>query len=442
MPSPISTQSRPRIVVVGAGFAGLAAAKGLATAPADVVVIDRQNHQLFQPLLYQVATAALSPADIASPIRQILALQTNTRVVLAEVSAVDLNRRAVIADGRPIPFDKLIIATGARHAYFGHDEWEEHAPGLKRIDEAIAVRSRILLAFERAETEEDDEERRRLLTFVIVGAGPTGVEMAGAIADLTPKALAAEFRTIDPRKARIVLIEAGPRLLPSFSASSSSAAAQALEKLGVEVRLDIGVTSCDADGVIAGGERIEARTIVWAAGVMASKAGGWLDARTDRAGRVFVGADPTIPCDPDVFVIGDAANVMRPEGGPLPGTAPVAKQQGAYVAAKILAELQGKTMTPFRYRDFGSLATIGRNTAVVEIGRLRLTGFLAWILWCVAHVYFLIGFRNRFSVALNWGWSYVTFQRGARLITGYTASPPEAITAASAALARAVREAA
>jgi NADH dehydrogenase len=361
--------------------------------------------------------------------------------VLADVSAIDLNRRAVIADGRPIPFDKLIIATGARHAYFGHDEWEARAPGLKRIDDAIALRSRILLAFEKAETEEDDEERRRLLTFVIVGAGPTGVEMAGAIADLTSKALAAEFRTINPQNARIVLIEAGPRLLPSFSASSSSAAERALEKLRVEVRLNCSVTSCDADGVVAGGERIEARTIVWAAGVMASNAGGWLDAKTDRAGRVFVGADLTIPCDPDVFVIGDAANVMTPEGGPLPGTAPVAKQQGAYVAAKILAELQGKMMAPFRYRDFGSLATIGRNTAVVEFGRLRLTGFLAWILWCVAHVYFLIGFRNRFSVALNWAWNYLTFQRGARLITGSTASPPEAIAAASAA-ARAVREAA
>jgi NADH dehydrogenase len=245
--------------------------------------------------------------------------------------------------------------------------------------------------------------------------------MAGAIADLTPKALAAEFRNIDPRKARIVLIEAGPRLLSSFSAPSSSAAARALEKLGVEVRLDCSVTSCDAAGVIAGGERIEARTIVWAAGVMASKVGSWLDARTDRAGRVFVGADLTIPCDPDVYVIGDAANVMSPEGMPLPGTAPVAKQQGAYVAAKILAELQGKTMTPFRYRDFGSLATIGRNTAVVEFGRLRLTEFLAWILWCVAHVYFLIGFRNRFSVALIWVWGYLTFQRGARLITGFAA---------------------
>jgi NADH dehydrogenase len=445
MPSPISTQSRPQIVIVGAGFAGLTAGKDLAKAAVDVVVIDRQNHHLFQPLLYQVATAALSPADIASPIRHILARQVNARVVLAEVSGVDLNRRSVIAGGRSIAFDKLIIATGARHAYFGHDEWEAHAPGLKRVDDALALLSRILLAFEKAEAEENDEERRRLLTFAIVGAGPTGVEMAGAIADLARKALTAQFRTIDPGEARIVLIEAGSRLLPSFSMSSSSAAARALAKLGVEVRLDCSVASCDADGVIAGGERIEARTIIWAAGVMASKAGAWLDAKTDRAGRVFVGADLTIPCDPDVFVIGDAASVMSPEGRPLPGTAPVAKQEGAYVAAKILAELQGKTMTPFRYRDFGSLATIGRNTAVVEFGRLRLTGFAAWIFWSIAHVYFLIGFRNRFSVALNWVWSYLTRQRSARLITGSTTSHPEAIAVASAdvaARARAVRDAA
>jgi NADH:ubiquinone reductase (H+-translocating) len=445
MPSSISAQSRPRVVIVGAGFAGLTAARGLAKAAVDVVVIDRQNHHLFQPLLYQVATAALSPADIASPIRHILARQANARVVLAEVSGVDLNRRLVIAGGRSIPFDKLIVATGARHAYFGHDEWEAHAPGLKRIDDALALLSRILLAFEKAEAEENDEERRRLLTFAIVGAGPTGVEMAGAIADLARKALTAQFRTIDPGEARIVLIEAGPRLLPSFSASSSSAAARALEQLGIEVRLSCSVTSCDADGVIAGGERIEARTLVWAAGVMASRAGDWLDAKTDRVGRVFVGADLTIPCDPDVFVIGDAANVMSPEGGPLPGTAPIAKRQGAYVARKILADLRGKAAPPFRYRDLGSLAAIGRNTAIAEMGRLRLTGFAAWIFWSVAHVYFLIGFRNRFSVALNWVWSYLTRQRSARLITGAATSHREAIAAAPAdvaALARAVREAA
>ena len=417
--------------------------RGFAKAPVDVVVIDRQNHHLFQPLLYQVATAALSPADIASPIRGILARQANTRVVLAEVSGVDLNDRAVLAEGRRFPFDRLIIATGARHAYFGHDEWEVHAPGLKRVEDAIALRKRILLAFERAEAEEDDEERRRLLTFVIVGAGPTGVEMAGAIADLARKTLPSEFRAIDLAEARIILIEAGPRVLPTFAPSSSAAAMRALKKLGVEVRLGCSVTLCDADGVIAGGQRIEARTLVWAAGVMASKAGRWLDAGTDHAGRVFVGADLTLPGNPDVFVLGDAANVMSAEGAPLPGTAPVAKQQGAYVAAKILAELQGKAAAPFRYRDFGSLAAIGRNTAVVEMGSLRLTGFAAWILWCVAHVYFLIGFRNRFSVALNWAWSYLTFQRSARLITGSSAasraSPVAAASAEVAAIAPTVR---
>ena len=445
MPSTTSL-SRPRIVIVGAGFGGLAAAKGFANAAVDVVVIDRQNHHLFQPLLYQVATAALSPADIASPIRAILARQANTRVVLAEVLGVDLNDRAVLAEGRRFPFDRLIIATGARHAYFGHDEWEVHAPGLKRVDDAIALRKRILLAFERAEAEEDDEERRRLLTFVIVGGGPTGVEMAGAIADLARRTLPSEFRAIDFAEARIILIEAGPRVLPTFDPSLSLAAARALKKLAVEVRLGYSVTLCDADGVIAGGHRVEARTLVWAAGVMASKAGRWLDARTDHAGRVFVGADLTLPGNPDVFVLGDAANVMSAEGTPLPGTAPVAKQQGAYVAAKILAELQGKAAAPFRYRDFGSLAAIGRNTAVVEMGRLRLTGFAAWVLWCVAHIYFLIGFRNRFSVALNWAWSYLTLQRSARLITGSPAasraSPAAPASAGAAAMAQNVQDAA
>ena len=313
MPSTTSL-SRPRIVIVGAGFGGLAAAKGFANAAVDVVVIDRQNHHLFQPLLYQVATAALSPADIASPIRAILARQANTRVVLAEVLGVDLNDRAVLAEGRRFPFDRLIIATGARHAYFGHDEWEVHAPGLKRVDDAIALRKRILLAFERAEAEEDDEERRRLLTFVIVGGGPTGVEMAGAIADLARRTLPSEFRAIDFAEARIILIEAGPRVLPTFDPSLSLAAARALKKLAVEVRLGYSVTLCDADGVIAGGHRVEARTLVWAAGVMASKAGRWLDARTDHAGRVFVGADLTLPGNPDVFVLGDAANVMSAGG--------------------------------------------------------------------------------------------------------------------------------
>ena len=419
------SQSMPRVVIIGAGFAGLTAAKGLGKAPVDVVVIDQHNYHLFQPLLYQVATAGLSPAEVASPIRQILRGQSNTTVMLAKVSGVDLARKEVIAEERRIGFDRLIVATGARHAYFGHNEWEKHAPGLKRIDDATYLRRRILLAFEKAETETDAEERRRLLNFVVVGAGPTGVEMAGAIAELARKALAADFRAIDPSKARIVLIEAGPRTLPSFDPSLSAAAMRALEKLGAEVRLGGAVTSVDADGVVVAGQRIEARTVIWAAGVMASPAGNWLSAETDHAGRVIVDQDLTLPGRPDIFVIGDAASARNADGKPLPGIAPVAKQQGAYVANRIVAELQGKVSPPFRYRDSGSLATIGRKNAVAQIGGLRLSGFLAWLVWCVAHIYFLIGFRNRLAVILNWAWNYLTFQRGARLITGLTGSRME-----------------
>ena len=425
----MSSGPRPRIVIIGAGFAGLSAAKALRNAPIDLVVIDRHNYHLFQPLLYQVATAGLSPADIAAPIRNILGRQANTAVMLADVSGVDVGRKEVIAEGRRIRFDKLVIATGARHAYFGHDEWSKHAPGLKRIDDATYVRQRILLAFEKAETETDEEERRRLLNFVVVGAGPTGVEMAGAIAELAKKALARDFRTIDPAKARIILIEAGPRVLPSFDPPLSAAAKRGLEKLGVEVRLGSAVTGCDDCGVALVDERIEARTIIWAAGVMASPAGKWLNVEMDRSGRVLVGADLTVPGYPDIFVLGDTACVAGPDGRPLPGTAPVAKAQGAYVAARIAAELEGREPPPFRYRDFGSLATIGRKSAVVQMGRLRLTGFIAWLIWSVAHIYFLIGFRNRLSVVLNWAWNYLTFQRGTRLITGLSGSHVESMAA-------------
>jgi len=407
-------KSRPRVVIIGAGFGGLTAAKALGKAPVDLTVIDQQNYHLFQPLLYQVATAGLSPADIASPIRQIVGSQPNTTVMLAAVSGVDAVRHEAVADGRRIPFDKLVIATGARHAYFGHDEWEKYAPGLKGIDDAIYLRGRILLAFEKAENETDPAERRRLMNFVIVGAGPTGVEMAGAIAELSRFALAKDFHSIDPSTARVILIEAGPRALPAFDPSLSAAATRELAKLGVEVMLGRAVTAVDADGVVAGGERIEARTIIWAAGVMASPAGKWLGARTDRAGRVIVAGDLTLPEHPDIFVIGDAA---LPDGKPLPGVAPVAKQQGAYVAKRILADLEGKSYRPFRYRDYGSLATVGRKYAVVQMGRLKLAGFIAWLIWCVAHIYFLIGFRNRLAVMLNWAWNYLTFQRGTRLIT-------------------------
>jgi NADH dehydrogenase len=416
-----------RVVIVGAGFGGLSAAKALARAPFDVTLIDQHNYHLFQPLLYQVATAGLSPADIASPIRSILSDQKNTKMVLARVSDVDTARHEVVAEEQRYPYDHLIIATGAQHAYFGHDEWAAFAPGLKTIDDATYIRGRILLAFEKAETETDPQERARLLNFVIVGGGATGVEMAGAIAELANRALAADFRSIDPRSARIILVEAAPRLLTAFDPPLSEAAKQSLEQLGVEVRLGAPVTVLDAEGVSIGKDRIEARTVVWAAGVMASPAGTWLSARTDRAGRVQVTPDLSVPGHPDIFVIGDTAMAANADGKPLPGVAPVAKQQGEYVADLLIGRREGKPNRPFRYRDFGSLATIGRKRAVVQMGRFKLKGFLAWVLWSVAHIYFLIGFRNRFIVALNWLWNYLTFQRGARLITGMEGSRLEAL---------------
>jgi NADH dehydrogenase len=407
-----------RVVIVGAGFGGLSAAKALAGSTFDVTVVDQHNYHLFQPLLYQVATAGLSPADIASPIRGILAKAGNISVMLGKVSGIDTARRDVLAEGRRIPFDYLILATGAQHAYFGHGDWAAHAPGLKTIDDATYIRRRILLAFEKAETESDPAERARLLNFVIVGGGPTGVEMAGAIAELANRALAKDFRSIDPRCARVILVEAAPRLLTPFDPSLSAAAKASLEQLGVDVRLGTAVTALDDAGVSIGADRIEARTVVWAAGVMASPAGLWLGAETDRAGRVKVTGDLSVPRHPDIFVLGDTALATGADGKPLPGVAPVAKQQGQYVADLLLARMNGKTVPPFRYRDFGSLATIGRKRAIVQMGRFKLKGFIAWLLWSVAHIYFLIGFRNRLVVATNWLWNYVTFQRGTRLITG------------------------
>ena len=414
----LSTQHKTRVVIVGGGFGGLSTAKGLADAPFNVTLIDRNNHHLFQPLLYQVATAGLSPADIASPIRGILGGQRNVKIMLAEVSGVDVTRKEVIADGRRIGYDYLVLATGARHAYFGHNDWAAFAPGLKTIDDATYLRRRILLAFERAENETDVDERRRLMTFVVVGGGPTGVEMAGAIAELAKRALASDFQSIDPRCASIVLIEGAQRLLTPFDTSLSHAARRSLNQLGVDVRLGAAVTDCSCEGVRLGDEFISTRTIIWAAGVMASPAGRWLGAEIDRAGRVKVRADLSVPGHPDVFVIGDTAAVTGADGAMLPGVAPVAKQQGQYVARALIARYQGRTAAVFRYRDFGSLATIGRSRAVAQFGKLRLSGFPAWVLWSGAHVYFLIGFRNRFVVALNWAWSYITFQRGSRLITG------------------------
>ena len=410
--------SRRRVVIVGGGFGGLSAAKALAHSPFDITLVDRNNYHLFQPLLYQVATAGLSPADIASPIRGILRDQKNAKVILADVSGIDVIRKEVIADGRRIPYDSLIVATGARHAYFGHDAWASFAPGLKTIDDATYLRRRILLAFEKAEAEENADERRKLMTFVVIGGGPTGVEMAGAIAELAKRALASDFRSIDSRCARIILLEAADRVLTPFEPSLSDAARRSLEWLGVEVRLGSAVSDCSHDGVRIGNEVIATRTIIWAAGVMASPAGRWLGAETDRAGRVKVNADLSVPNFPDVFVIGDTASAPAAEGATLPGVAAVAKQQGQYVARLLIAREQGQTTAPFRYREYGTLATIGRKRAVAQFGRLRVSGFLAWLLWSVAHIYFLIGFRNRFVVALNWAWSYLTFERGSRLITG------------------------
>jgi NADH dehydrogenase len=411
---------RPMVVIVGAGFGGLAAAKALAGAPVDVTVIDRHNYHLFQPLLYQVATAGLSPSDVAQPIRGIIGRQPNTTVMLARVTAIDVGSRAVICGARRVPYDTLILATGARHAYFGKDEWEKHAPGLKKIEDATAIRRRVLLAFEEAEQEVDSAARRRLLNFVIIGGGPTGVELAGAIAELARRALARDFMHIDPRDARIVLVEGNERVLMQFPPALSAKARRQLETLGVEVRTGRPVELVDADGAVIAGERISAATVIWAAGVAASPAARWLGAERDRAGRVIVRPDLTVPGHPEIFVIGDTAHVPGPGGKPLPGVAPVAKQQGRHVARTILARLAGRSApSEFRYVDYGNLATIGRKAAVADFGRVRLSGFPAWLLWSVAHVWFLVGFRSRLLVALNWIWAYLTFQRGARLITDH-----------------------
>ena len=412
---------RPRVVIVGAGFGGLTAARALRNVPVDVTVVDRRNYHLFQPLLYQVATAGLSPADIASPIRGILRRQANAAVLMGRVGGVDRGRRAVILEGggRRFAYDYLIVAAGARHAYFGREEWESVAPGLKKIDDATAIRHRILIAFEKAETEPDAEERARLLTFVIVGGGPTGVEMAGAIVELARKTLVRDFRTIDPAAARVVLVEAGPRILPQFPESLSAKARRSLERLGVEVLTGVAVEECDDAGVVRAGERIESRTIVWAAGVQAAPAAKWLQAERDRAGRVRVVGDLSVPGSPEVFVIGDAAAVTQADGTPVPGIAPAAKQMGAYVARVIAGRIARKPAPePFRYRHLGNFATIGRHAAVADFGWLRLSGYPAWLLWSAAHVYFLIGFRNRLAVMLDWLWAYLTYQRGVRLITG------------------------
>jgi NADH dehydrogenase len=409
--------SSPRVVILGAGFAGLAAAKELRKAPVRVTVIDRRNHHLFQPLLYQVATAGLNAADIASPIRRILRDQKNTDVVMAEATGFDLANKRVLLDTGEVSYDYLIVATGASHSYFGHPEWAELAPGLKSIEDALEIRHRVLMAFELAEQEPDEAERMRFMTFVVVGGGPTGVELAGALAEISRNALARDFRHIDPRKTRVVLVEAGPRVLATYPPELSESAVKQLQHLGVEVRSGDAVTEIDASGVRVHGERIEAHTVLWAAGVAASPLAAALKAPLDRQGRVRVNANLNLPDRPEVFVTGDVALVEQPGKHPVPGVAQGALQQGEYAAKSIRKRLKGESIEPFRYHDKGSLATIGRAAAVADLGRLRLSGALAWLLWLVVHIMFLVGFRNRVLVFLEWFWSYLTFDRGARLIT-------------------------
>jgi NADH:ubiquinone reductase (H+-translocating) len=421
--------SGSRVVIVGGGFGGLECAKALAAAPCSVTVIDRQNHHCFQPLLYQVATAALSPADVAWPIRSILSTQRNARVIMGEVTEIDRSRREVLMDGGTnYPFDYLVLATGVTHSYFGHDAWAVSAPGLKRIEDAVDIRRRILLAFERAEIEPDARERSRHLTFAIVGGGPTGVELAGAIVDLARFALSRDFRAIDPRAARIILLEAGPRLLPAFPDALSRYAERTLSRMGVEVRTSTAVTNLEKGRVVTAREIIPTGCVVWAAGVKASSAAQWLDADADRAGRLKVLPDLSVSGEPNIFAIGDTAAISG-ASGPVPGIAPAAKQMGRYVGRLIRARLCGQSHSDrFAYRHAGDLAAIGRKAAIVSIGRLRLTGFPAWMFWGLAHIYYLIGARNRLVVALDWLWDYVTFQRGARLINEcgmrHAASPP------------------
>jgi NADH:ubiquinone reductase (H+-translocating) len=416
---PANFEGLPRVVIVGAGFGGIACARALRHAPASITLIDRQNYHLFQPLLYQVATAGLSPADIAIPIRAIFRDQFNAKVLLATVTGVDTARREVLADGLKLPYDHLVIATGAAHSYFGRDAWAPFAPGLKRVDDATFVRRRLLEAFERAEVAASEVERRRLLSFIIVGGGPTGVELAGAIAELAHVGMAKDFRNFDPATAEIILVQAGPRLLPAFPESLSEIARCSLADMGVNVLLNSKVSLIDADGVIVDGRRIYARTVLWAAGVAASPAAKWLNAEADKVGRVKVQPDLSVTHLPDVYVIGDTALANSWKGEPVPGLAPAAKQGGFFVAKVIRSKLRGEAAPhAFSYRHMGSLATIGRKSAVVDFGFVRLRGATAWWLWGIAHVLFLLGSRNRVAVVLNWIWSYVTYRASTRLITG------------------------
>ncbi|WP_109125175.1 NAD(P)/FAD-dependent oxidoreductase [Dyella sp. C11] len=414
-----TSNTHPHVVVIGGGFGGLAVARELAHTDARVTLIDRRNHHLFQPLLYQVATAGLSAPSIAAPLRQILRGQPNVTVLMDEAIGVDLDQHTVKLARGDITYDALVVATGATHAYFGHDDWERYAPGLKTLEDAFAIRRRVLVAFERAERENDPAQQQAWLNFVIVGGGATGVELAGTVAEIARHTLPREFRRADPRRANVLLIEAGPRLLPAFAPDLSDKARKQLEKLGVEVRLGTSVTDIDAQGVMLGDTPYAARTVLWAAGVAASPLGRLLGAPLDRAGRVLVEPDLSLPGHPDVFVIGDLASVTQSNGQLVPGVAPAAKQMGRYVAQLLKARWRGTTVDkPFRYRDDGTLATIGRMAAVAQFGRLKLSGILAWWVWLIAHIAFLIGFRNRLVVMLDWGWAYWTYQRHARIVTG------------------------
>jgi NADH dehydrogenase len=421
--APTRAGATPHVVIIGGGFGGLTAARALRRAPARITLIDRRNHHLFQPLLYQVATAGLSPGDIAVPIRRILRRQRNATVLLAEATGIDLRHRKVLLSDGEIPYDYLIVATGSTHSYFGHEEWRRAAPGLKTIEDALDMRRRIFVAYEAAERATDPGTQRAWLTFVVVGGGPTGVELAGALAEISRRVLHRDFRRIDPRQARIILLEAGPRILPTFDAGLSEAAVRLLRRLGVEVRTGSPATSIDEAGVRTGAAVIPARTILWAAGVQASPLARTLGVPLDRAGRVPVLPDLSIPGAPEALVIGDLA-ALQIDGRPVPGVAPAAMQEGRHAARTILRDLRGQPREPFRYRDEGSLATIGRAAAVAELGRLKISGLAAWIAWLLVHIYFLIGFRNRLLVLFNWAWLYLRYESGPRLITGETDAPP------------------
>lgn len=412
-----SSASRPHVVILGGGFGGLKAARALAHAPVRATLVDRANHHVFQPLLYQVAGATLSGPDIAAPLRHIVRRQANTTVWMEEVTGIDVAARRVQAGTQTIGYDYLIVATGSTHAYFGHDDWAERAPGLKTMDDALAIRRRILAAFEAAEREADAELRKQWLTFVIVGAGPTGVELAGTLAEIAHHTLPREFRIAHPREAHIHLVEAGPRVLSAMPGKLSAIAQRKLESMGVEVHTGAAVTDIDVSGVRMGDEHIPARTVLWAAGVAASTLGTQLGGERDRAGRVKVAADLSLPAHPEVFVIGDLAWVEQ-DGQRVPGMAPAAKQMGTHAARAIRDRIAGGATRPFRYRDYGSLASISRSSAVVDLHGPKFSGFTGWLFWLFAHIFFLIGFRNRLAVMWNWAWSYLTWQRGARIIVG------------------------